>query len=132
MIVGQDDADAQSHAGQPAPAGFALDGLDQSLGETEAARRGQDRETAEIEVALDFLDEHTAQHLGPALQHDGAGALRQLGRDVFRGLAEGAGFRHQLAAILSERGRDRGGDGRCVARGSGTQEESVAHVLFLA
>ena len=71
-------------------------------------------------------------YLGPAFQHDGAGAFRQLGRDVFRGLAEGAGFRHQPAAILSERSRDGGGDRRRIARGSGTQEESVAHVLFLA
>ena len=132
LVVGQRDADAEADPGQAAAPRLVLDGGNQSLGETEAAGLGPDREAAEIEVAVQQADHGAAHHLAVPLGDDGAGIAAQFGSNALGGLAESAGFRDQPAAVLGEGGGDGRGDGGCVGDGRGAQDKSIAHVLFLA
>ena len=132
LVVREDDAHAQSDAGEAATACLGFDCVDQSPRQTEAARRRQNREASEIEVALLLLNEHAAQHLAGPLRDDRPGAPAQFCGNTVGGLPEGAGFRDELAAILFKGGCDDGGDRGGITDRGLAQDWTVAHPLFLA
>ena len=122
LVLGEDDPHAQPDAGQAASPGLAFDRLDQTARQPLAARQRPDREPAEIEIALHFLDQHAAQHLAAAFGDDGARAPGEFGRDSLGGFAKRAGLRYELAAILREGGGDGGRDRCCIADGGRAQD----------
>ena len=86
LVVGEDDPYTEPDTGQAAMARLGLDGLDQLPREAPAARRGQDREAAEIEVAFLLLDEHAAHYLSVPLRDDRARAYGELAFAIYRNL----------------------------------------------